>query len=82
MTNSIGFLAAILTTISFVPQVYQVHKTKKTQDLSLGMLFLFTSGVFLWLIYGTLLRAWPIIIANLVTFLLTLYILTMKIKLG
>lgn len=82
MINSIGFLAAIFTTIAFVPQAYQVYKTRKTQDLSLGMFLLFTLGVFLWLIYGILLGAFPIIVANLITFLLALYILTMKVKLG
>lgn len=82
IVDSIGFLAAILTTIAFVPQAYRVYKTRKTQDLSLGMFFLFTLGVFLWFIYGIFLGALPIIVANLITFLLALYILTMKVKLG
>lgn len=81
-TDGIGLVAAILTTTSFIPQVYKVYKTHKTEDLSLGMFLLFSLGVLLWFIYGLLLYSVPIILANLVTLLLTLYILVMKIKYG
>jgi MtN3 and saliva related transmembrane protein len=80
--DGIGLVAAILTTTSFIPQAYKVYKTRKTEDLSLGMFLLFTLGVFLWFIYGLLLYLVPVILANLVTLMLTFYILVMKIKHG
>ncbi len=49
-----GYLAATLTTISFVPQALQVIKTKDTHSISLSMYIIFVSGVFLWLVYGLL----------------------------
>ena len=73
----IGLLAGTLTTIAFIPQLQQ---TWRTQDVSLGMLLTFTIGVFLWLVYGLLLGALPIILANLVTLVLTLAILILKLR--
>jgi MtN3 and saliva related transmembrane protein len=78
----IGTFAASLTTISFVPQVWQVLKTRHTADISLAMYGLFTAGVALWLVYGVLLGAWPIIIANSVTLLLAGMVLVMKLRYG
>jgi MtN3 and saliva related transmembrane protein len=79
-TEIIGFIAATLTTISFLPQIIKIIKTKDTSSISLKMYLIFTMGVFLWLIYGLLNSDKPIIIANLVTFSFTLYILYRKIK--
>lgn len=76
----LGFVAGALTTISFWPQLSKTWKTKSAADLSLGMLLTFTTGVFLWLVYGLYLQALPIILTNLVTFLLTATILIMKIR--
>lgn len=80
MDQLIGPLAAILTTISFVPQVIQVLKTKNTEGISLGMYALFVSGVFLWLIHGIMIQDLPIIAANAVTFVLASIVLYTKIK--
>ena len=80
MDQLIGPLAAILTTISFIPQVIQVLKTKNTEGISLGMYALFVSGVFLWLIHGIMIQDWPIIGANAVTFVLASIVLYTKIK--
>lgn len=77
-----GYLAATLTTLSFVPQAYKVHKTRHTRDLSLGMFSLFSLGVASWLVYGILIGAWPVIVANAVTLLLASYILWHKLRLG
>ena len=60
LTSLIGFIAATLTTIAFLPQVIKVWKSRSAKDISLGMYFLFSTGVLLWLIYGILLAAWPI----------------------
>lgn len=83
MNNSaIGFIAAILTTISFLPQVVKVWQTRSARDVSLGMYLLFTVGVLLWLIYGLLLQSWPIILSNLITLLLAGLVLAMKLRFG
>lgn len=78
----IGSVAATLTTTAFIPQAWQVWRTRHTADISLGMYALFTLGVALWLSYGILLTAWPIIIANSVTLLLAGTVLIMKLKFG
>jgi MtN3 and saliva related transmembrane protein len=74
----LGFAAATLTTISFVPQVHKAWRTKRCDDLSWTMLLTFAAGVFLWLIYGLMLRASPIIAANACTLALVLLIVAMK----
>ncbi len=76
----LGLIAGTLTTISFWPQLNKTWKTKSAEDLSLGMLLTFTTGVLLWLVYGLYLHALPIILTNLVTFFLTLTILILKIR--
>ena len=76
----IGSAAACLTTVSFVPQVWHTLRTRDVRGISLGMYSLFTTGVALWLVYGLLLGAWPIIIANAITTSLALAILVMKLR--
>jgi MtN3 and saliva related transmembrane protein len=78
----VGGVAASLTTCSFIPQVWKVWRTKHTKDISLLMYTLFTFGVALWLIYGILLGAWPIIIANSITLLLAGTVLVLKLRFG
>ncbi|UKO97463.1 SemiSWEET transporter [Nostoc sp. UHCC 0870] len=76
----LGLSAAILTTIAFLPQVFQTWRTKSAKDVSYVMLITFMSGLFLWLIYGIYLQAWPIILANSTTLALNFVILWLKIK--
>ena len=76
----IGFFAAICTTIAFLPQAFKVWKTKSTKDISLLMFIIFTIGVISWLIYGITISDLPIILANAVTLILSLFILVYKIK--
>lgn len=78
----VGSAAATLTTLSFVPQVWKIWRTRHTLDISLGMYAIFTAGVALWLAYGLLLGAWPIIIANSITLLLAGTVLAMKLRYG
>lgn len=78
----IGSIAATLTTTAFIPQTWQVWRTRHTADISLGMYTLFTLGVALWLGYGILLASWPIIVANCITLLLAGAVLVMKLKFG
>ena len=80
MTNLIGYISAALTTIAFIPQAIKVFRTKQTEDISFGMMLLMTTGVGFWVVYGYLLNAVPVIAANVTTFILSLYILIMKIK--
>lgn len=77
-----GSLAATLTTVSFIPQVWQVWRTRHTKDISLGMYAIFTAGVALWAIYGLLIGSWPVMIANGLTLLLAGAVLLMKIRFG
>ncbi|GAA0732005.1 SemiSWEET transporter [Clostridium oceanicum] len=76
----IGFIAATLTTASFLPQSIKVIKEKDTKSISLAMYGMFTAGVFLWLLYGIAVVDKPIIIANFITFIFAFSILVMKIK--
>ena len=80
ITSTIGFIAAILTTVSFVPQVLKVWRTRSAKDISLGMYSLFTLGIAIWLVYGVLIDSWPVILANLVTLILAGSVLVMKLK--
>jgi MtN3 and saliva related transmembrane protein len=76
----IGYLAACLTTLSFVPQAWHTFTTRDVRGISLGMYSAFTLGVTLWLIYGLLLGAWPIVVANGITLALAAAILVMKLR--
>jgi len=76
----IGTIAAFLTTISFLPQAILVLRTRETRGISLGMYSVFTIGVALWIVYGFTLGALPIIIANIVTLVLGLCILSVVVK--
>ncbi len=78
----IGLIAAALTTSAYLPQVLKSWRTKSAKDLSLGMLAILCTGIFLWLIYGILNQDLPIILSNAVTLMLTLAILVLKIKHG
>lgn len=75
----IGYIAACMTTSAFIPQAWMTWKRKHAEGVSLGMYVILVSGIVLWLTYGILLHAWPIIIANAVTLMLALFILTMKL---
>ncbi|TDW26391.1 MtN3 and saliva related transmembrane protein [Breznakia blatticola] len=76
----VGYIAATLTTISFIPQVIQVVKTKDTSSISLGMYTLFVVGVAMWLVYGLVIGDLPMIISNAITTVLSSIILGYKIN--
>tara|TARA_B100000963_G_C22583779_1_gene652077 strand:- start:304 stop:558 length:255 start_codon:yes stop_codon:yes gene_type:complete len=76
----IGIIAAFLTTIAFIPQVYKVVKSNRTDGLSKTTFSIFTIGVFLWLIYGFLKNSVSMIIGNGITLILALIILSYLIK--
>ena len=82
LSDVVGAIAACLTTVSFVPQAWQTFRTRDVSGVSLGMYSVFTAGVALWLLYGWTLGAWPIVIANTITLLLSLSIVAMKLRYG
>lgn len=71
----IGIIAGCLTMCGIIPQIYKAHKTKKTGDVSKGMLLVIMTGVLLWTIYGLLKGDIPIILTNFIAFLLNGYML-------
>ena len=78
----IGLAAAFCTTIAFLPQVIKTWQTRSTKDLSLSMFLVFTTGIFLWLVYGLATHDLPLILANGVTFVLSGTILYFKLRHG
>tara|TARA_B100000925_G_scaffold84621_1_gene60484 strand:+ start:137 stop:421 length:285 start_codon:yes stop_codon:yes gene_type:complete len=74
-----GYIAAVLTTAAFLPQLIKTLKTKKADDVSLITLIMFIIGVLCWIIYGYKISSIPILIANLITLILNLLILISKI---
>ncbi|MFM7332455.1 MAG: SemiSWEET transporter [Brachymonas sp.] len=80
MIDLIGYIAACFTTLSFIPQALKTFRTRDVSGISLGMYSAFTIGVALWLAYGILLKAWPIILANAITLSLALSIVWMKLR--
>ncbi|MFZ3589699.1 SemiSWEET transporter [Bacillus sp. DJP31] len=80
LLSILGYAAAILTTLSFLPQALKTIKEKNTDGISVGMYSMFTAGVLLWLIYGILIKDFPIILANSLTFFLAVTILFLKLK--
>ncbi len=78
----IGYIATLLSVVSFIPQVVKSWKTKSTQDVSLPMYFIFTASQLLWLLYGLLIQSWPLAVANAIIFVLSLSILLLKLRHG
>ncbi len=78
-TGAVGGIAATLTTLAFVPQVVKTLKTRQTRDISLSMWVLFAAGVAFWLVYGVLLGAWPVIVANALTLVMAVAVLAIKL---
>lgn len=78
--NLLGYIAALCTTLSFIPQVVYILKTKDTSSISLSMYVTFVFGVFCWLIYGVMKNDIPLLLANLITFILSGIILILKAK--
>lgn len=80
LTDTVGYLAALLTTSSFVPQALLTLRTRDVSGISLSMYGAFTLGVALWLVYGIAIGEWPVIIANAVTLALAATILFTKVR--
>jgi MtN3 and saliva related transmembrane protein len=76
----LGFVAASCTTVAFLPQVIKTYKSKSTKDLSGVMATLLVTGISLWLVYGILIRDWPVIIANFFTLTMVMTLLYFKLR--
>jgi MtN3 and saliva related transmembrane protein len=82
MVELLGYCAAVLTTIAFVPQVLKTWRSKSAADFSFTMMAAFTLGVLLWLIYGVALGSIPIIVANAATLALNILLIGLKVRHG
>ena len=80
ITDIFGYGASMLGMIVFLPQVIQIWKSKQTRDVSLFSFSLIAFGTILWIVYGILISALPIIIVNVVIFVLSSLIIIMKLK--
>ncbi len=80
MIDALGFAAATLTTLAFLPQVIKSWKRRQVDDLSLGMLVALNIGIVLWIAYGLAIAAFPLVVANVVTLVFTAILLGLKIS--
>lgn len=78
--DGIGYAAATMTTISFVPQLLRVIRLRSARDISLGMFLIFSAGTLAWGVYGLLMHSVPVLIANSLTFALSVSILILKLR--
>lgn len=78
----IGYAAATLTTLAFVPQAVKTIRSRDTRGISLGMYLMFTVGIACWFGYGLVLGSWPMIVSNAITFALAAVILGLKLRHG
>lgn len=79
LSTYVGFLAGLLTTTANVPQVWKTYRTRSGEGLSFRMLVILASGLTLWVVYGSLGRSMPIIVANAAGLILVLALITMKL---
>jgi len=77
-----GYMAAVLTTAAFVPQAAKTIRSRDTSGISLSMYVIFTFGIACWFGYGVYLVSWPMIVSNLITFVLAAVILALKLRHG
>lgn len=80
LIDFIGAVAGMLTTISFIPQVVKIWRTRSARDISYGMYTCFIGGVALWLCYGLLIGALPIVLNNAIVLLLAILVIMLKYR--
>jgi MtN3 and saliva related transmembrane protein len=78
----IGSIAGMLTTGAYVPQVIKVLRHKHTKSISLGMYIILTCGIAAWVVYGALIGSFSLVASNMIAFVLSLFILLMKLRHG
>ncbi|MBN2477883.1 SemiSWEET transporter [Candidatus Micrarchaeota archaeon] len=82
ISEAIGLFAGLCTTIAFLPQILKAAKTKSTKDVSGGMLAVFLVGVIAWCFYGFIIGSLPILLWNIITFVLLGSLIWMKMNYG
>ena len=80
LTSALGYIAATLTTVAYVPQLWTMLRTRNAAGVSAGMFSVMTAGVLLWLMYGLVIGDRPLVIANSISFMFSLTILVLKLK--
>ena len=78
----LGMTAGTLTTIAYLPQVMKVWKTRSTHDISAGMFATLCLGLLMWVFYGVTIQSMPVIVTNIVSFLLASIVLVFKLRRG
>lgn len=78
-TEVMGHIGALLSSITFIPQVYKTWKTRSVKDLSLTMLLIILTSTIVWLVYAVSLTLWPVIIANTIICGLSLLLIYFKL---
>ena len=78
LIENIGYVGSLLTSITFIPQVYKSWKSKSVGDLSIAMIVIVISSTIVWLTYGYLISSGPVLVANTVVLVLTLVLLYFK----
>lgn len=78
--SMLGLVAGVLTTVSFLPQVFKIWRSKSASDLSFVMLLILNTGVLLWLVYGFMINDMAVIWTNAATLILSSLILGFKVK--
>ncbi|MFT5703608.1 MAG: MtN3 and saliva related transmembrane protein [Rickettsiales bacterium] len=76
----VNFFAALLTTLSFLPQAIKTIRTRDTSGISLTMYLMLVTGVFLWALFGWMIDNYTIMIANIITFLFAGIVLIIKVN--
>jgi len=82
LASLLGFSAGTLTTLSLLPQIIKIWKSKSAQDISKVTVIVLCSGILLWIFYGIFINSLPVILTNAVTFVMASIILALKIKYG
>lgn len=80
LVDTLGITAGFVSTLAFLPQVIKICRTQSTKGISLGMYILYSLGLILWGIYAYLIQSWPLLLTEIITGLMTFYILVMKVK--
>ena len=80
LVDTLGITAGFVSTVAFLPQVMKICRTQSTKGISLGMYILYSLGLILWGIYAYLIQSWPLLLTEIITGLMTFYILVMKVK--
>jgi len=76
----IGYLAALLTTFSVIPQIIRVYRLKESRDISLWTVSSLSAGILLWVIHGIVIGDLPVILANVISFALSVLMIYLVVK--